>query len=304
MSNQTVNINIQPDENGFIGRECPKCKMYFKVKPGTGLKNNYHICPYCDYKGPNNEFFTKEQIEYAKSAAIKKVLDPIFDNFYKNLKKIETKTKGGFIQIKVTTSGNKLRIKKYQEKILETSVKCDNCGCVFSIYGVFSNCPDCGKLNVKAIFDASIEVSNSILKLSQQNVNKLKEELMKTALLGAVSAFDAYGKEIRKKYSSKFPSKPKNLFQNFNELDRALKKSFGKCIKDYLSPGDADFLFKMFQVRHIYEHYSGVIDDDFVKKIPQFKTQKGRKYILDKKECELFLDKIQELANKIYSEVK
>jgi Zn finger protein HypA/HybF involved in hydrogenase expression len=44
-------------------------------------------------------------------------------------------------------------IKHYQEKILETNIACDNCGLVFSIYGVFSNCPDCGRLNAKVIFE-------------------------------------------------------------------------------------------------------------------------------------------------------
>jgi len=143
--NPKISISINPDNDGFLGRECLKCKEYFKVKPGTGLTIKYHICPYCNYKGNNNEFFTEEQIEYAKSVAIKKSIGPIFDNFHKSLKKLETSTRRGFIQIKVKTSGNLFKIKHYQESILETNVICDNCGLNLSIYGVFSNCPDCGK---------------------------------------------------------------------------------------------------------------------------------------------------------------
>jgi len=303
MGEETFSIDIPPDENGFIGRKCPKCKMYYKIKPGTGLKVQYHICPYCEYKGDNSEFFTPEQIEYAKSVAIKKAMDPLFKQLDQTFKKLERETKGGFIQIKVRTSGNKLKIKEYQEKVLETNVTCNNCGCVFSIYGVFSNCPDCGKINVKAIFDKSIEVAKNMLKLAEQDEISMKEELIKSALIGAISAFDSYGKELRKKHKSKFPTKPKNLFQNYLELDKALKKSFGKNIEDYLSKEDSNFLLRMFQVRHIHEHCSGVIDEDFIKHLPEFKNKKGRKYILKKEEVELFFKKLQQLAKKIYSEV-
>lgn len=53
---QTISVKITPDVDGFVGRECPNCEMYFKVKLGTGLPIQNHICPYCDYNGPNTEF--------------------------------------------------------------------------------------------------------------------------------------------------------------------------------------------------------------------------------------------------------
>lgn len=304
--NQTVSVSINPDDEGFLGRECPKCKEYFKVKPGTGLSIKYHICPYCDYKGGNNEFFTEEQIEYAKSIAIKKAVEPIFDNFHKSLKKLETSTRGGFIQIKVRTSGNIFKIKHYQEKILETNVICDSCGLSFSIYGVFSNCPDCGRLNAKVIFEKSIEVLKNKLKLSEDSTVEipLKKDLLKDSLIGAISAFDSLGKVLRVKHNTKFLSNPKNLFQNFLKLDESLKTFLGKNVKDYLSQQDSDFLFKMFQVRHIYEHNAGVIDDDFIRNLPQFNSQKGRKYKLEKNEVQQFLEKLSRLMQGIYSEVE
>ena len=60
-------IPIQPDEDGFTGRECPNgdCESYFKVQFGTGLDEEgipCH-CPYCGHTAPHDEFGTKEQIE-------------------------------------------------------------------------------------------------------------------------------------------------------------------------------------------------------------------------------------------------
>ena len=60
----------------------------------------------------------------------------------------------------------------------------------------------------------------------------------------------------------------------------------------------------MFQVRHIYEHNAGLIDDDFVRNLPSFISQKGRKYMLVNNELEAFLEKLHELMKHIYSEVE
>ena len=60
----------------------------------------------------------------------------------------------------------------------------------------------------------------------------------------------------------------------------------------------------MFQVRHIYEHNAGIIDDEFVRNPLTFNSQKGRKYPLNKLEIDSFLDKIQQLGNGIFDEVE
>src|SRR5580704_1607129 len=52
-----ISVPIQPDEEGYIGRECPveTCVGYFKITPGTGLKGPAPChCPYCGHSGEQN----------------------------------------------------------------------------------------------------------------------------------------------------------------------------------------------------------------------------------------------------------
>ena len=145
-----ISVPIQRDEEGYIGRECPvkTCLGYFKITPGTGLKGPAPChCPYCGHSGEQNTFFTPEQIEYAKSIAIRKITDGI----HQDLKSLEFdhKPRGAFgigISMKVTSSGQH-PIRYYREKNLETEVVCDKCTLRFAIYGVFGWCPDCGSHN-------------------------------------------------------------------------------------------------------------------------------------------------------------
>lgn len=302
-----IEVSLPPNEHGFTGRECPQCHKYFKVKFGTGLRISTCRCPYCSYTGDHREFDTKDQIEYAKSVAIREAMEQIIEPELRKLensfKELERATRGGFIQIKVETrrSPTVFPLSYYQEKEVETHVCCDNCGLEFAIYGVFAGCPDCGKLNALIIFRKSIEVARKRIQLiiSLKNDVDLQNAILEDAISGGVSAFDALGKALQSRYSDIFPQKPKNLFQNLEALSDALSKSVGNSLSDIVGKDNFVLLFKMFQVRHIFEHRLGVVDDEFVHRVPDLAQLKGRKYPLDRDEIQKFLDVVAETGDKI-----
>jgi len=310
MTRHTINIEIPKDENGFIGRECLECKKYFKLKPGTGLSTQHCHCPYCEYHGDANTFWTPDQLEYAQSVgkkiACNKFIEPLLNDLTKSFKKLESSTKDGFIQIKVTQKRDKpfFPIKHYSELELETLLTCDHCKLEFAIYGVFSRCPDCNELNAFSIFKKSLEVSQKQFLLFQQFPydEEITQTNLKFIIGNVISAFDALGKELRKQYTEMFPERPKNLFQNLNELVNVFSNSYSFDLKSLIN--DFEFIQLMFQVRHIFEHNMGVVDSDFIKKIPTFGHLLGRKYYLKPAEIEKFIIAMEEIGNIIENEIK
>jgi Zn ribbon nucleic-acid-binding protein len=301
-----IKVSLPTDEKGFTGRECPRCTRYFKVKFGTGLHATVCHCPYCGYAGNHKEFDTKDQIEYAKSVAVKKafesIIEPELRKLEESFKELERATRGGLIQIKVKTQGypRALPLSHYQEKKVETHVACDNCGLEFAVYGVFAGCPDCGKLNALIVFRKSIEVARKRIQLLDSTKDAdLQNAILEDALTSGVSAFDALGKALQSHYPEIFPKKPKNLFQNLDALSRALAKSVRKSLPDLIGEEDFSVLSNMFQVRHIFEHNLGVVDDDFVRKVPDLAYLRGRKYPLERDAIDKFLDVLLDAGNKI-----
>jgi hypothetical protein len=310
MSAHTFQISIPKGDDGFIGRECLECKKYFKLKLGTGLPIQYCHCPYCEYEGDQNTFWTQDQLDYAQSVgkqiAYEKFVEPLLDDLTKSFKKLESSTRGCFLQITVNTTRTKpfFPIKYYNESELETHLTCDNCKLEFAIYGVFSRCPDCSQLNAFSVFQKSIEVCKKQIELFSQFQNDKDVELanLKFILGNAISSFDGLGKELRKKLAGKFPNKPKNLFQNIDELEKVLLQNFNLDIKTNLS--DYCFLRQMFQVRHVFEHNMGVVDADFIKKVPSLSHLVDRKYPLTLNEVQLFLSILTDLGKIIEDEAK
>ena len=297
--NIKISINIPLDENGMIGRECLECEKYFKLKPGTGLPTSHCHCPYCEYEGEADTFWTPAQLEYAKSIALNEafnqIVKPSLDKLNRSFKELERSTRNNsFFKITVKTSGQSFSvpIKHYSEEELETSLTCDNCGLEFSIFGVFAQCPDCNELNAFLIFEKSIDATKKQLDiLTKPDIPKeIKENSLMFILSSCVSAFDGLGKELRKRKSDLYPDKPNNLFQNLYSLNLKLDNIIETKHPDF------DFLIKLFQVRHLYEHNMGVIDDDFIKKLPYFSKDLGKKYILTEKEMEKFISSIKTLG--------
>jgi len=297
MSDITVQIKFPTDENGMIGRECLKCERYFKLKPGTGLPIDTTNCPYCDYAGSSNTFYTTDQNEYIRSVATKeayeKILRPAIDKMLTNLEQSTRSSK--YVKITVNRSGTKkfFPIKYYDEKELETHVTCDNCSLEFAIYGVFGRCPDCADLNAFTIYAKSLEVTKRQIDLfeAETNDNQIRENNLKFILANLVGTFDALGKELRRHKPEVFPDKPKNLFQNIEKLNEILNNKLQESLSDF------EFLYLIFQVRHIYEHNMGVIDDDFVRRLPKFTPYKGQKYTLEKTEIVKFIDAMYTMGN-------
>lgn len=298
--NKKIPISFPTDEHGLTGRECPSCNAYFKVKFGTGMPISHCICPYCGEKSDHNQFFTQDQIQYIQSVAVREGLGPELKKLERSFKELERSTRGGFIQFKVKTSGFNFPLKYYQENELETHITCDNCGLGFAVFGVFASCPDCAQLNALVIFNKSIDVARKRLILIG-SVDKsdfsLKEAILEDALSGGISTFDGLGKALRNKYPEKLAARPRNLFQNVVALSDCLTSTCGKSLEDLIGKSKYEFLTKWFQVRHIYEHNMGVVDDDFVKKVPGSNHLKGKKFPLDRSEIEKFLNGLNKTGN-------
>ena len=139
-----IEVPLEPDFFGFIGRECPssRCGRYFKVKKRIGFMfgSRTYTCPYCGNEADPDEFHTQDQIEYARSVAVRQFEEEV----YRSLKKMEFDVRppsraalGIGMSLKVSRSSDAHPIHHYREKRLETEIACDRCGLRYTIYGVF-----------------------------------------------------------------------------------------------------------------------------------------------------------------------
>lgn len=300
MDEISLRISLPTDENGMIGRECQKCKQFFKIKPGTGIIDiETCTCPYCEHIDDRSEFLTIAQQDYVKSVAIREALGSSLKGLEKTFKDIERTTRNSLISFKVKTNNFNLPIKYYTEQSLETLITCDYCGLKFAIFGIFASCPDCRKLTAMSIFIKSLEITKkrlSILDKIPLHEDEIREALIIDSLSSTVASFDGLGKRLQKEFPQKLSKKPSNLFQNLDALSNALKKNASISLKDFISNDEYDKICYFFQVRHIWMHNFGEADEDFVKKTNSDEGIIGKKIIPSEHEVSEFNNLIKELG--------
>lgn len=292
-----VNVPINADEDGYLGRECPveKCLGYFKITPGTGIQGPAPChCPYCGHTGDNNTFWTQEQLEYARSIALRAFTDAL----QKDLKSMEFDhpPRGAFgigISVKFTP-GAPHPIQYYKEKELETEVICDNCTLRYAIYGVFGWCPDCGIHNSIQILMKNLELAEKELTLAEAVEKELADHLTGDALENIVAAFDGFGREICAKKATDIQ------FQNLAGARRRVQDAFALDFADVLSPDGWDCVCRVFQKRHLLAHKLGVVDEDYVKKAKDPHAVLGRKVNISRNEILVAIGFIKALGKRLF----
>ena len=299
----SISISIPPDENRFTGRECPlaECEGYFKIELGTGLDGEglpCH-CPYCGHAAGHDHFWTREQIEYARSVARRRITDAI----RKDLKKLEFdyKPRGAFgigFSLKLKR-GPQPPIRYYREKQLETEVVCRNCTLRYSVYGVFGFCPDCGQHNSIQTLQKSLEVVGKMLEMATRVERAVAERLIENALEDCVSTFDGFGRELCRIHANKArnPSKAERMnFQNLETARERFLSLFGFDLSAEVARDEWRAAVVAFQKRHLIAHRFGVVDQDYMDKTSDFGAVVGRKVTVDVDEVERLAKTVNTLA--------
>lgn len=297
-----VRVELPTDENGLTGRQCPSCQRYFKLKFGIGLPVETTHCPYCEIEADGSEYLTSEQREYALTVALpeinRRVIGPMMRDFGESLQRTARDASCNSLikfDIKLDYREKHIPIAHYRERELETYVTCDNCALEFAVYGVFASCPDCTQMNATAVFRKSLEAATKRLGLYEDVADgETREAVLADALADSVGAFDAVGKQLRKRFSDLLPDKPSNLFQNLDALGKALTKAGGPTLEQALGEREYENLKLLFQVRHAYVHNLGVVDESAVERVPALRPHLGRKYPLRRDAVAAFIARLEQ----------
>lgn len=301
-----VSVSIQSDADGYTGRECPNrdCEGYFKVTFGTGLKGEglpCH-CPYCGHTESHDHFWTKAQIEYAKSVALRKVMQAV----QKDLKAMEfdIKPKGMLgigMSLKVK-DGRLPPLRHYREKRLETEVVCDHCTLKYMIYGVFAFCPDCRTHNSLQILVKNLELAEKQVDLASQVHAELSNHLIADALENAVASFDGFGREACRVNAPKAndPAKAEKIsFQNPTGARTNVQQLFGNDFAQNIDAADWEFINGCAQKRHLLAHNMGVVDQHYLTKTGDRTAVEGRKVQITGEEVKRLVGCLRRLGQEL-----
>lgn len=278
-------VSFGPDEDGYLGRECPNddcLNRYFKITPGTGIEGEAPChCPYCGCTAGHDQFFTSDQIEHAKSVALNAITGALLGDLRAAFPRSTPHSTSGLgMAISFEVDGQPHPVHYYQERELETEVVCDECGLRYAIYGLFGWCPDCGTHNSLQILDANLTVAEKKLAVAGSVAPELAEHVVADALQTAVSAFDAFGRETCRVYADRATSPDASRSLSFQSIGGARPKVqnlFGFDFAACIAADEWESVCRTFQKRHLFAHRGGVVDEGYLSATHDPAAKLGRK---------------------------
>lgn len=288
-----ITFTMPTDNKGLVGRECPVCKRYFKVKFDTGLKNPSSChCPYCNHVAPHDKFWTEDQLNYARSIALNYATNKILGT----IKKYEVKAKPNqFISFEIKVNGKPTPIAYYREKDLELDVCCKSCTLEYAIYGKFAYCPECGIHNSHEIFIANIDFFKKMLELSQAALPEISNKIVENALEDSISVFDGFCRN-----ALKLKDNSHNIsFQNIENARNKLIQRYGFDVAQGIDRTGWGKVIMAFQKRHLLAHNLGIIDQDYIDKTNSNSSLVGKALSISREEVIEINDFLKKIAESL-----
>ncbi len=306
-------VSVPRGRSGYTDRKCPECNGVFKLMLGTGLAGieDCH-CPYCGFYDHNSNFHTEAQLEYAKSVALDSIMsefDSSIRQMQRNVRRLNRQSQG-LLKLTIKVNSSPRRVVIPADLKLETYVECANCTLKYAVYGVYAYCPDCGKHNAVQMLENNLETSGKLLELADGLVDAddaLVGKLISKALTDVVASFDGFGRTICETYASKSsnPSQAEKIrFQNLIGARSSLRQYFGFDLAGGLTQAEWELAIRCFQKRHVLEHRSGVVDEDYKARAKDPKAIVGRKVSLSKNEVRRLNNVVCSLGTRVFAEME
>ena len=262
-----IQIPVDTDEEGYYDRECPSadCMFQFKVKEEDWtekFKDESVFCPLCGHNAPADQFWTTEQVEFAKEQALRHIKSKLNKALADGAMDFNRRQpKSGFLTMKMHFKGsvtNSYILPIPAKKELELKLTCSKCGSRYSVLGSAFFCPCCGYNSVIETFDNSIKkieskikninvIRQAVTEISPDEAEITVQSLIETGLSDGVVAFQrfcelTYKNNVQQDKKIKF-----NAFQNLEVGADYWKELIGESYKNWLTDSEFRDLTVSFQ---------------------------------------------------------
>jgi uncharacterized Zn finger protein (UPF0148 family) len=291
-----ISVPIGDDEEGYFDRECPseECLFQFKILSEDWkekVRDEKVFCPNCGHTADSDKWWTQEQLEHAKRAALAQIEASISGAIRRDASQWNRRQpRNSFISMTMKVDSRPLQVSlpPAAAEPMRLKITCPACACRYAVIGAAYFCPACGHNAADQQFAQTISgIRQSLGSLDavraaipdRDTAESTARMISENGLQNVVTAFQRCAEAI----FSGLPSASKarrNAFQNLTEGDQLWQSATGKAYADHLNPGELASLQRAFQQRHLLAHTQGLVDQDYVSKSGDTRYRPGQRIVV------------------------
>lgn len=306
-----VSVSIAADDEGYLDRECPSsnCLFGFKVYADDWrdkVRDEEVFCAFCGHTADSGKWWTQEQIEHAKKAAVAQVEQRIGHAMKRDADRWNRRQpRNSFIRItmKVNQRPRHILLPAPVAEPMRLKITCPACACRYAVIGSAFFCPACGYNAAELVFGQAIDgIRNALNALpsvreaipDRDTAETTGRLLVENGLQNAVTAFQRYAEALYARHPSAATPR-RNAFQNLAEGSDLWQAAFGKRYSDHLDATELAALSRMFQQRHLLTHTQGLVDQDYLARSGDTAYRLGQRLVVREaavRECLTLIEKL------------
>jgi hypothetical protein len=288
-------VYMVSDREGYFGAICKDCNTYFR----TSRFSEITTCPYCRIEDSCVNFFTSNQVKYIEAYVNKFI-------------KLFQSGKSGIIDFdSIIEQMNNKSSFVYSDERQQTLFKCSKCSNSNDIIGLYGYCSCCGTRNNLDIFNKklSFEMHRVTNPKHEKSERHLREQEWQEVLKSSISIFEAFSKDVHKELL-KLPMHPnqrkavENIsFQRITKAREVLLNNFQFDIFVDINNNDINFINKSFNIRHLFTHSEGIVDNDYIKNTGDSSFRLGQLVRVSSHDVKRIIELITIVAKRFANEV-
>jgi hypothetical protein len=293
--NVRFEITMPVDDQGFFGRQCPSCRLVFRIDADAfeALPDDAEMwCVYCGHRDDPSDFITQQQLDRATSAVgdwgeqyIRRQLGPALSRLSRPAPR-----SGWGIGIKVHMDPYYPRpLPGVSEEELIRVRTCVACSVRYAVFGEHRFCPTCGPLLAITVAIDALEAETTrldlLVNLPASVVAVLREQggltrsLVDTiknlativeVLAGAV--FRATVVNAATTLQGKG-----NIFQRLDDTADLFANAGYPDLRVVVGDATWQRLQEIWAARHVFTHTDGVIDARYLARVPSSPATLGQR---------------------------
>lgn len=319
-----ISIEVAPDQDGFIDKECPskECLFNFKMHGVDLLRINNEgtqlNCPMCGYAANFNSWYTSEQLMIAAKQGVNYAKTRIFQALRKDVTSFnKAQKKDVLISMKLDLTGkigNEFIVPIKAKEEMQRKVTCKECGLRYAVIGSAFFCPGCGHNSAEETLTNSLSTIYNILKnlptikktvaqFDKDQAENTHRSLIEKCLLDCIVAFQRFC-EVKYKALAPTTKVPFNAFQKIDVGGELWKQLIGLSYTDWLTEMQFERFNILFQRRHLLQHTDGITDQKYIDKTKDPAYQVGQRIVIKEADVSELLYYVDVLTSSLQKAIR
>jgi hypothetical protein len=190
------------------------------------------------------------------------------------------------------------------------------CGTVYAVYGATAFCPICGPRATADTVLEAIERGRRSLALEDMLPDDLRQQAQadgvfdKTAADAIKEVATLFEVFIRDQFETRVPEhreivrhRGRGVFQRLDDADAMFAECTGTAISAYVPEAIWSRLQLVFQQRHVLTHKQGIVDEQYVQRLPHTRHKIGQQLVLNRDDGEHALNALEAVVRAVAASI-